>query len=157
MRRKVCLVKDHHELPEGHCLEVWAVEFDPIDELDILNAIKSTFDYLIHRDVFVIHILFTGTFLVHTCLWFGVGFLIDNSRGGRIELREHGRHGVRTDVTGGNSEEDEVCAEPAGGSTQSMTLRGDNSSKAEGASAGAVEVEAFGTCEHVAKGVDTDS
>ena|SRR5882762_4894595 len=43
-----------HEVIEGHGLEMFTLKFNPINETDILNAVKSTFDDLVSRDVFIV-------------------------------------------------------------------------------------------------------
>ena len=43
-----------HEVIEGHGLEMFVLEFNPINEMDILNAVKSMFDNLVNGDVLIV-------------------------------------------------------------------------------------------------------
>jgi hypothetical protein len=114
MRGKVHLVKNHYKLLEGHIIKVLAVKFNPINETYIFNAVKCMFDNFIAWNIFVVGILFTGSFPVNTCLgcgiacthigWFGVQFMFDNGNGGRIKLGGNSRHDVKLNIMrGGNN------------------------------------------------------
>jgi hypothetical protein len=47
-------VEKGHEVIEAHGLEMFVLKFNPINEMDILNAIKSMFDDLVSGDVLIV-------------------------------------------------------------------------------------------------------
>jgi hypothetical protein len=111
MRGKISLTEDYHELLKRHSLKVFTIEFKPIDQANIFEAVKCTFDNFIGRDVFVVSVPPAGTFPVNACLGrritrthirrLGVGFLFNDGNSGRIEFRKNGRHDTVYDVTRG--------------------------------------------------------
>jgi hypothetical protein len=108
MGRKVGFTKIFHELFEGHPLKMWTIQFDPADEMDILDTIKSTLNDLISRNVFVVGIFPTSVFPINiglgvwvTCMhiWgFRVGLLFNYGNSGSIEFGKDSRQCATSNI-----------------------------------------------------------